>query len=280
MLKEVKRLHGLAIRAQDGDIGTVDEILFDDEHWTVRYMVVDTGNWLSGRKVLITPTALGKLDWDQNVLNVDLTCDQVKNSPSVDTDLPVSRQWETDYYDHYGWPYYWAGMGLANGTGLSGSSWNPGAIFAVNAVGEAASQDVENEKASGHDPHEHDDLHLRSSHEVTGYKIVARDGHLGHVEDFIVDDATWIIGYLAVDTRDWWPGKKILLPRELVEATDWAEGTVTVNITHDQVRSAPAWHPDDQITNASEVDLSVYYAGLTQDTNEKSESLTTAGSNG
>ena len=253
MLREVKRLHGAVLHAADGEIGEVDEILFDDAQWTVRYLVVDTGGWLTRRKILIPPVALGALDWDRCLLNVNLTRDQVEQSPAAETDKPVSRQWETAYYDYYQWPRYWGGGGGWGGMGGSGGIWFPAPV-----VGSALTpqQEAEERARPVGDPH------LRSTWEVTGYEIVGLDGHLGHVDDFILDDKTWRIRYLAVDTRDWWPGKKVLLPTDWIGPTLWPERTVavTMKVTRDQVRNGPEWHPHEPISPAFEAELSEYYA--------------------
>lgn len=221
MLREVKKLHGATLRAYDGDLGSVDEVLFDDESWAVRYLAVNTGGWLNGRSVLLAPAALGILDWEKHILEVNLTRAQVENSPGIETDEPVSRQWETDTYDYYGWPYYW-GMGMVGGSwyseGLSGSV----------------------ETATVPDP---GDVHLRSTKEVTGYTVAARDGDIGHVDDFLVDDDNWRIGFLAVSTRDWWPGKRVLLPLDWIGQINWPERRVTAKVTRSQIQNAPFWEP-------------------------------------
>lgn len=254
MLRELKGLHGNVLHARDGEIGSVDEALFDDEHWTVRYLVVNTGGWLLGRKVLIPPNALGLLDGDRQALRVNLTRDQVEGSPSAETEKPVSRQWEKDYYDYYEWPYYWGGMGLTGGMALSG-------VQLSREVGDARTpQEAADERArDAQSPRDRGDAHLRSSGEVTGYGIVALDGHLGHIDDFIVDDEAWRIRYLAVDTRDWWPGKKVLLPTEWIGRTLWPEGTVSVEVTRDQVQNGPEWHPHEPISHVFEAELTDYY---------------------
>lgn len=260
MLRGINRLHGAALSARDGEIGSVEEVLFDDEQWTVRYVVVNTGGWLNNRKVLIPPSALGSLDWDRRVLQVNLPRDRVESSPSIDTDRPISRQMEIDYHEHFGWPYYYACMGAANSNVVAGSGLNMGALYAVRAAENAVDNEAESERARGHNPHDNDDPHLRSSKEVSGYGIVAEDGHIGHVEDLIIDDETWRIRYLAVDTRDWWPGKKVLLPPEWVVRALWPERIVKVDVTRDQVRNAPEWDACETISQAFEDELAVYYA--------------------
>jgi hypothetical protein len=260
MLISVKELHGSTLHALDGEIGRLDEILFDDEHWTVRYLIVHTGSWFFGQKVLISPLAFGHADWERRMLNVNLTREQIKNSPSVDTDKPVSRQWESDYYNYYAWPYYWGGMsemggmGYMGGVGGWGTYWYPGTLLAHPFGNSKALNQEADEQVSSHT-----DAHLRSTKEVTGYGIAATDGHIGHIEDFIVDDDTWKLRYFAVDTRDWWPGKKVLLPPDWIGEVNWADRNVTVDVTRDQVRNAPAWDPAQPIDHAFEDEVYSYY---------------------
>jgi hypothetical protein len=167
----------------------------------------------------------------------------------------MSRQWETDYYDYYAWPYYWSGMG---GTG---ATMYPGFLVNISdSESRDAQQAVDDRAWDRLSKLDRGDVHLRSSKEVTGYGISASDGHLGHVDDFIVDDKTWRIRYLAVDTRDWWPGKKVLLPPEWVGKAIWPDRTVTMDFTRDQVKNGPEWDSHEAITPAFEKELSDYYA--------------------
>ena len=255
MLRGVKSLKGDAIHATDGLIGKVDEVLFDDAHWTVRYVVVDTGGWLLGRKVLIAPSALGALDWDNHVLNVNITRSQVEHSPDVAANPPVSRQWESEYHDYYGWPYYWSGIGM------SSSMPYPGVVFANLSGGSMVFGQPEHPDDKELDAvRDRRDVHLRSSREITGYAIVASDGNLGHVTDFIVDDQTWKICYIAVDTADWWQGKIVLLPPNWIAQAIFPDRTVMVGVTRDQVRNGPEWEPNQPITREFQRELEAYYA--------------------
>ena len=135
MLWNASAINGYAIKASDGQIGTVSDFLFDDASWLVRWLVVDTGNWLSGRKVLLPPSVLGQLDAKERVFAVKLTMQQVKDSPEIDTDRPVSRQMETNVYDYYGWSPYW-------GTGfyMGGYGYMPGAGMASPYLGSQEEQ--------------------------------------------------------------------------------------------------------------------------------------------
>ena len=248
MLRSVKALKGSTIRALDGDLGTVDDFFFDDEQWTVRYLVVDTGGWLLGRKVLISPIALDRSDWDQQLLYVHLTREQVEKSPGVETDKPVSRQWEAGYHNYYGWPYYWGGIGFW------GPLWYPGGLAAQPDGGaETWRQEV---AARARDDA---DEHLRSTREVTGYGLHASDGDLGHVEDFILDDRSWAIRYMAADTTDWWTGKKFLLPPEWIDHVSWPGRSVTVELSREQIKNAPEWDPGVMIDRDYEERLCQYY---------------------
>jgi hypothetical protein len=187
MQHSVKDLKGYAIGARDGDIGKVDDFYFDDEFWTIRYLVAETGNWLMNQKVLISPFALGEVDVSRERLNVTLTKKQVEESPSIDTDQPVSRQHEALFLDYYSYPYYW------DGPFLWGRMPYPRFSDADRKRDEKAR--AEREEAN--------DLHLRSVKKVTGYHIDATDGDIGHVEDFIIDGETWEIRYMVVATQNW-----------------------------------------------------------------------------
>ena len=112
MLRTINDLEDYAIRATDGDIGHVKDVYFDDETWVVRYLVVDTGTWLSSRKVLLSPIAIGQPNWTDKVLPASITKDQVENSPDINTKKPVSRQQEIRLLEYYGYPYYWGNCGM------------------------------------------------------------------------------------------------------------------------------------------------------------------------
>ncbi len=240
MLRVVKELHGAVLRACDGELGRVDEILFDDQTWAVRYFVVDTGGWLRGRKVLLAPMVLGAVNWKQQTLDVNVTRSQVKDSPGVDTNQPVSRQWETETHDYYGWPYCW-GLGSI---GLVGNPWYASALM----IPEAAE-----------DPGE---AFLRNTKDVTGYEVAGRDGDIGHVADFLVDDENWRIRCLAVDTKDWWLEKQVLLPLDWIGQISWLGGSVAAEVTQSQIQNAPYWEPGKPFSPAFLEQLAGYHAML------------------
>ena len=224
MLRSVKELAGYAIRATDGDFGKGNHFLFDDTTWTVRYLVVITGYSLSGRLALVSPAAIGKADNQERVLPVSLTKEQIRSSPDIDTDMPVFRQQELALARYYGWPSYWGGDAL---------------------VPQAADEVVEGAVHTEHDPH------LRSAQEVMSYHVQARDGELGHVEDFLVDDETWSIRYLVLNTRNWWRGKKVLVAPARVQRINWAHRKVYLDLSREEIRSRPELDCTEHLAGAS-----------------------------
>ena len=242
MLRSTKDLENYAIGATDGHIGHVKDFYFDDTAWAVRYLVVETGAWLSSRKVLISPIAIGEPNWKDKTLPVALTKEQVKNSPDIDTEKPVSRQHEMDYAGYYGYPYYWGGNGLWGG-GPYPNMMLPG----YEGFGSPAAAQMESENAFARSQvarNNDGDPHLRSSSEVDGYHIHATDGDVGHVESMLVDDKSWAVRYLIVDTSNWWVGHKVLISPQWITEVSWTDSKVSVNVTRDAVKNSPVYHPE------------------------------------
>ena len=214
MPHNTKELYGHKLIATDGDIGHVKDFYIDDKSWAVRYIIVDTGNWLSSRLVLISPRSFGKLDADGKRLHVTLSKKQIEDSPSIDTHLPVSRQYEQEYYRYYGWPGYW------ESTGFWGVSDHP-------PVSPMAASDSQ----SHHGHNQREDIHLRSAKAVTGYAIEASDGTLGTVSGFMVDDHEWMVRQIVVETGHWYSGKEILIAPSKVERISYSESKMFVDLT-------------------------------------------------
>lgn len=240
MLLNVNALKGFKLDSLDGDIGEVSEFYFDDQHWAIRYLVADTGGWLTGRLVLISPYALVAAIKEADIMAVNLTKQQIEDSPSLNCDKPVSRHFELEYHGYYGWPSYWGGP----------STWGPYHIPVRDP--DLLGTPVQDEKEAG-------DSHLRSTDEVTGYHIQATDGEFGHVVDFIIDDETWAIRYLVVDTRNWWPGKKVLVSPEWIERVSWSENKVFVKLAREDIKSSPEYTEEALITRDYESGLFRHY---------------------
>jgi hypothetical protein len=243
MLRNVKTFLGYHIQARDHEFGRAKDLLFDDREWIVRYLVLDTGTWLPHRKIIIPPTELGEPDWQKEVFPVDLTKEQVEKSPSIDRDKPVWRQKEAELLDYFGWKPYWFGAAPPR------SSLQPG--YHRGGRDDRPPESRE-EKAEG-------DPHLRSVDEITGYHIKATDREIGHVDDFVVDDKTWHIRYIVVDTRNWLPGRKVLVAVDWVTDVDWDQSIVSVNLSSDKIKDGPEYDPTNPVNREQEEVLYDYY---------------------
>lgn len=230
MLRSFSELKNLSLGARDGEIGSVKDAFFDDRHWTLRYLVVTTGSWLSGRSVLILPQAIRGFDWEQQRLDVDLTREQIRSAPGIEFDKPVSRQHEAAYFDYYGYPYYWVGP-----------MW--GGLGSVAGANIAAAEMAERERRNAASEQDQGDPHLRSASEVHRYSINASDGEIGSVKDFLFEDDNWSLRYFVLDTRKWLPGRKVLISTDWIERVNWDAQTVDVTMLRDEVRASPEYDP-------------------------------------
>ena len=217
MLRNIKQLYGNKLGATDGDIGHIRDFYFDDKAWVIRYLVADTGSWLAGRDVLLSPHAFGKWDEARKALAVNLKQKQIENSPSPEAHRPVSRQYEIEFYRYYGWPAYWEGTDV---WGLGG--------FPVALPPPRVEQQTKQ-------PHR-EDKHLSSTHAITGYHIQATDGTIGHITGFMFDDRQWIIHDLVVETGHWYAGKEIRISIGKVERVSYEESKVFVNLTQADIQ--------------------------------------------
>ena len=225
MFLNLKKLYDRKLAATNGEIGHIKDFYFDDKTWAVRYIVVDTGKWLTGRSVLLTPHAFTRFDQEEKILPVNLTRKQIENSPAMDTHRPVSRQYEANYYSYYGWPTYWEGGEM---WGMSGFP----AITPSAASGNWRSYDYT----------QWDDVHLRSTKAVTGYEIHAKDGTLGTVSGFMVDDKSWVIRELVVETGHWYAGKHVMITPSKVECISYPESKVFVTLTKEDIKQTADNH--------------------------------------
>jgi hypothetical protein len=228
MLRSIKQLYGDKLGASDGEIGHVKDFYFDDRNWVVRYLVADTGSWLPGRQVLISPHGFPK-GFREKILRVNLTRKQIEDSPAIESHKPLSRQYEEEYHRYYGWPYYWQGGGV---WGMSGF---PILELPLKALpGEpAAVSGPQSERA---------DAHLLNTQAVNGYHLRATDGIIGHVCDFMMDDKSWAIGQLVVKIGHRFSGKEVLIPTSQIIRISFDESTVFVNLTKEAAEQSPEHH--------------------------------------
>jgi hypothetical protein len=239
MLYKAKALKGYKLHGLDGELGEVREFYFDDHRWTIRYLIAETGNWLADRQVLISPHALAEVNTQEKYICVNLTKNQIENSPSLANDKPVSRQYEAEYYGYFGYPAYWEGSNMVG-------------------VYPYIMRDLEKRKKSAQAKKAWDP-HLRSTQDVSGHVIHASDGEIGHVDDFIIDDGTWAIRYLIIATRNLWPGKKVLISPAWIEDIIWESRTVYVNLLREMIRNAPEYTEETLLTRDYETGLHRHY---------------------
>ena len=228
MLRSIKQLYGDKLGSSDSEIGHVKDFYFDDQNWAIRYLVVDTGSWLPGRLVLISPHAFGSFHQDGDCLLVNLTRQQIENSPAIEEHKPVSRQYEEEYFRYYGWPSYWTvgGMGLMDGLPMA-----PPAPFTPVAQTKRSGELLNN-----------DDPHLRSTEDLAGYHIQTGEAEIGHVTDMIIDDKSWTIRHLLVETGHWFAGKEIVISPKHIDRISYEESKVFVNVSLEAIKDAPEYH--------------------------------------
>lgn len=237
MLRSMNELTGYSLKATDGNAGTVKDFLFNDMTWTVQYLVVDTGAWLPGRRVLLNPSALEQPDWSHQAFPLNVSKEQVEEAPHVSDHEPVSTQYQDQLHAYYGWAV----------PPTAGPTFSPYVPMPDDLPETAAVLEAE------------DEPNLRSTTEITGYHIQAEDGEIGHIEDFIVDDHQWVIRYAVVDTRNWLPGKKVLVASEWIDGVRWRKSLIYVSLTQEQVRNAPEYDPTEPVNRSYEARLYDFY---------------------
>jgi sporulation protein YlmC with PRC-barrel domain len=256
----MKDMEGYSIGATDGIIGQVKDFYFDDDTWVIRYLVVETGAWLASRRVLISPIAIGPPNWSEKIFPVSITQKQVKGSPDMDTDKSVSRQQEMGYLGYYGYPYYWGGAGLWGG-GLYPGLMKPAPGNSGTAAGDArapaehAKVDAETDSQRP----QQDDPNLRSGNAIMKYDLHATDGDIGHVQGLIVDDTTWAIRYLIVNTSNWWLGHQVLIAPKWIDDVNWIDFKVSVDLTQQAVKDAPGYDSTTALNREQEVHIYKHY---------------------
>lgn len=226
MLRRLRDFESWDVNSNDGQVlGSIQDCYFDDEKWTVRYVVVKTGNWLTGRSVLLSPLSVNAVQWETSRLQVDLTQEQIKGAPEADLARPISRRCEANFSSYYGVPYYWPGPAV----------WGVGSTpYAARSAPQTSSPQRD---------HSSEEQHLRSTREVAGYHIHVRDGEIGHVEDFLVDDDSWTIRYVMVDTSNWIGGRTVLFAPEWTERIDWTAQRMYVDATRQEFERGPDYRP-------------------------------------
>lgn len=235
MLRGVSDLAGTPIHAKDGDIGRCRDFLIDERDWTLRYLVADTGRWLPGKQVLISPKSLGVPEWDERRFPVNLTKEEIENAPLIEEDQPVSRQFEIDYFNHFNWHYYWKGTGTwGNGMYLPSGI---GEQLARNETGSTGEEEETPGKKEG-------DCHLRAMMEISGYEILSKTGDVGHLDDLLIDEKEWAVRYFVIKTGTWLLGKTVIVPTSHFRKASWKEKTVSLDMSREDIEKSPELTPE------------------------------------
>jgi hypothetical protein len=249
MIHSVNALTGSRVMGRDGEVGTLQDFYFDDERWAIRYLIVRTGSWFTGREVLVSPVFGREVGSSGGALHVDLTRAQIESAPDIDTAKPVSRQMEATYGAYYGYPPYWT-------YGYAAPLWGWGPL-PTSSIGPQVREDIIARELQERENRQNEDHHLRSAKEVVGYGVEARDGAIGRIEDFLFDGESWAIRSAVMDTRNWWPSKHVVIPPERFESVSWQERRVKVSLTRDEIRSSPEFGAEAQPETTREAGPSV-----------------------
>ena len=220
MLRSIRELFGYTVREVDGEIGLVRDFLVDNREWNVTYLEIDLTQWFPGKKVIVPPSRIGQPDGKKFEVPLLLSKAQVVNSPAIKLDETVCRLHEEELALHFG--------------------WDPCIIS------------TDSKKVEDHS-------HLQSSRELMGYHLHATDGRIGHIEDFILDDEDWILRYAVVDTRDWLPGRRVLMPLPWITTVIWKENSVLIDHSRENVKNSPEYDPSSPVNRHYEEVLYNYY---------------------
>lgn len=236
-LRNIGSLGDYEVGSVDGPTGTIREFLFDDEIWAVRFIVLDAGDWLPGRKILISPLSIDEPEWDGRRLPVPLTRAQLMRGPTLGVDDPVSRLHQIDLYAYYGWPPYWIEE----------------EYYEIPPHPSNIMSGLSQEQEKARDPH------LFSTHDTIEYRIEALDGDIGYVTDFIFDEDDWVIYYFVVDITENEHSRSVLISTEWIQRIVLDEERVYVELDRETVRSSPEYDPAVPITREYELELYDHY---------------------
>ena len=234
------------VEASDGKIGNLSDVYVDDCDWCVRYLVIDIGDWISDRKVLISPEEIDDMDWHNEKLKLNVSKKKVEESPEAEAERPVSKKHLVALHNYYGWSAYWPG-GMPAGpppTGIPPPT--------PSEVGEVGSENLGDEE---------EPMHLRSAEEIMGYHIHATDGRIGHLEDLLIEDEEnvpenrWMVRYFIVNTRDWLPGRDVIVSPDWIEDIDWLSSHIGVDVSKEDIKNSPEYNPEEELTRDYEVIL-------------------------
>jgi hypothetical protein len=242
MLRQMEALKSYEIVGSDGELGKLDDFFFDDVEWTVRELLMHTGNWYEGMSVLILPHSVTSIDDRERKIRVSLSRQQIEDAPvaPLDADGLLSRHYEAMIYDFYLMPYYWLGPYV----------WGPATLPTVTPNAEMTRGAEELARLR-----ESQQSHLRRFNIVNGFSIRCVDGAMGDVEDMIFDASSWTIQYLVVDTRKYLLGKNVLVPPSAIKELNWFEATIYLDMTKADLEALPNFKSINDLPQGDKVDV-------------------------
>jgi sporulation protein YlmC with PRC-barrel domain len=253
----LKSLFDYSVLAADGEVGSVYDFYFNDKDWAVRYLVISGAEGVGGRPVLVAARALGAPEATSQSIPTSLTMEQATNSPAFNPNQPLSREQEIELNTYYEWPFYWE-ADPAIGPGLA-------AYPLVELASEIRRQQREEAGASTEGGEANPEPSLRLARGVLGYVLQARDGEIGTVDDFIVDEQTYRIGYIVVDTGGWLSSRKVLVSPTWVQEVSWATSAVSVDLSRETIENSPEFEPERLLDADYAAALGQYYRPRQED---------------
>ena len=240
MLLHYNWLSSYTVIGNDGEIGKVEDVYFDEEMWTVRYIVVKTGATFLSEKLFVSPVSIDKFDHTNELIRIGITKDEAQKAPDPG-DEPVSRKYEKDFSLYYRINPYWIGSG----------AWG-----SANTAREMAQQEVQILESDL----EEDESHVHQAKHVTRYELAVTDGSFGKIDDLLIDESSFKIKYFVADMRKWLPGgKKVLISPQWIEEIEWAAARIRINVTRDQLESAPEYRTELDLTDERESELWLHF---------------------
>jgi sporulation protein YlmC with PRC-barrel domain len=271
MLRSLESIRGHSISATDGEVGSVSDFVLDGGTWKVRYLVVNTGSWLSERLVLLPPDVTIASDWNRNRVDVALTREQVKNSPGIEGHETASQKAEAESSGHHGWSHVFSVRGGAAPAARPVPPFGamPSRVLEseVPSAGRTSLEDVPrtdsgtlpDEKATDKRDEPRDEDALYSYRELTKYEASAEDGVVGKVVDVVVDDRAWDARYLVIVTGGWLRGRTVVVAPQWVRFVNWRGKDIRLDVTRGEVEGSPVFDPESPINRVFEERLYDYY---------------------
>ncbi|EPX77919.1 hypothetical protein [Salipiger mucosus] len=224
MLMSFHDLRSYGIHATDKQTGSINDFYFDDHEWRLRYLVAHTGFFLTGRETLVGAARLGTPDTERMELPINLSAQELRTAEPGEAHQPANAQRHATH--------------MLPDTGF----WAPYLVATELFYTPSRAQELMAETRDENDTTEaedYQDMKLRSMVEVIGYKIAEKDGDVGSVCGFLIDPEDWTLQHVVVETGHWLPGRRVAITTRWIEAADWHEQRIHVEVSRQEIEEAP-----------------------------------------